>query len=594
MKKLTFALVLLLSIAVIGVFADNTISISGDSDLTWSFDDGSFATGDSGEFNFAPDEWTLSLEAVDEDGMVIVNAESTLEFDSGDDKDIYADQEDDFGFIEFPNAIPGVLGVKLNSSGSVGTGVTSTSSSTEVPNIVATLTAVDGLTVTAGVAIELGATFVDECYLASVDSTWFIDQEEFLADGVTPNPLWGSLIQDLTPAWGDDPANEIEGAAYTNFAIALEAAYALALGEEDSVTITLGTVFDTAYTSGVVLKSETLSTASVGTLAAPVADDQYYADYEYTAITVADTGAWDTVIGRATMPIGVAVDVAMAGITAGVDFETRLVEGKDADNVDAAAVALAYESPMFIGFDAAYGLAAGDMVITPNVNFKYSSDYWKWGVNSDLDGFEYKGDVQAAEFLGRQMSFGGGVDVTGIAGMVDVSLSGSYGLLPLDAEKNHMLVGAAHTGQDMLDIIEALNALAVADVNDKIFVTDLNALKVGVDLTINLMENLTVTNSTSYTHDGLGLLGADDATQYGNYMDKIANDLSVEYGILAGETLAVTLFGEFGYEMLYNEVEGGVAMKWDPALGYVLDKQLEEESTSSISYAFGVKATVSF
>jgi hypothetical protein len=153
------------------------------------------------------------------------------------------------------------------------------------------------------------------------------------------------------------------------------------------------------------------------------------------------------VLGRRTIPVGVGVEASIAGLSAELEFDMALAEGKDVKNatgtidlVDAtkSTVDIAdYAMPMYFMADLGYELAMGDMTITPGVNFKYSSDFWKWLWDGDLPDWKwrYDGDVSGADFVGRPMSIDVGLDVAGIAGMIDVSVSAGLGFG--DAEANH-------------------------------------------------------------------------------------------------------------------------------------------------------------
>jgi hypothetical protein len=312
----------------------------------------------------------------------------------------------------------------------------------------------------------------------------------------------------------------------------------------------------------------------------------------------------EDVYGYATLPIGVAADVVMGDLTAGVDFQTRLVTGADASNIDKEAKIRDYEMPIYAGLDVGYALAMGDMTITPNAGFKYSSDFWKWGVNKDGDEWEYKGDVTEADYLGRPMSANVGVDVAGIAGMVDVSLSVGLGFG--DGNYNHGLAAWGFPAIDkdgnfaptLAAFIEAINEMNPDDddENDKVLISSANAteLAIGITVTPPMVAGLTITNDFAYNTGGLGFVGWDDddepPTLYGLFLDEITNDTMVAYDIMVGEAVGATIFGKLEYSQIVPSTEDGTIWEMDP----YGKKAMEQASKSTFDYEVGVKATVSF
>ena len=588
MKKITLALTLLLFICAMG-FAGPFV-LSGSSTLEWGYAGtitdnsanyaGEIPTGDlftdnSGEHDLGPNEFTLTLEAADEDGMIIVKAESTLDLE---DWDVMLDtgEEDAFEFIEFPNVLPGMLGIWLGKNDGVSTSVTATESSTDSPEFVATLTPIDGLTAKLGFVMDQET--LDYNYTATV-----------------PTTSW---------AYG----------TYTDIALSIFAEYEAMLGDEDSITVGVGTVYDTAWGKAVVDDTEDLDVADV---ALGFQQEKYLAQ-TIIAADEAITEITDT-YGYATLPLGVGLDVAMGDLTAGVDFQARLVSGSDTLNIDDAGDMRAYEMPMFVGVDVGYELAAGDMTITPNVNFKYSSDFWKWGYDagplfdtlfglpvdtSDGDDvWEYEGDVTEADYLARPMSANVGVDVEGIAGMIDLSLNFGYGFG--DGAYDHGSMGYTDVDGDSAPTLaavlaaqqEANDAIIADDANDKLLSTSTDAmeLEVGVTVELPMVPGLTVSDDFSILNDGLGFMHLDDDEAwllqlYADGMNVITNDLVVEYDLMVSDAVAATFFGKLMYEQVTPLIEDGVFYSLDP---YLME-EMEQASKSTMSYELGVKATVSF
>jgi hypothetical protein len=232
------------------------------------------------------------------------------------------------------------------------------------------------------------------------------------------------------------------------------------------------------------------------------------------------------------------------------------------------------------------------------LNFKWNNDFWKWGENDDGDDFEYKGLVSAADYLGRPMSAEIGMDVDGIAGMVDLSLSAGLGFG--DGNYNHGLAGevdadgkyAPTLAKYFADMVKAVNDLAVADVNDKVFIDAPTAMEIAVGLTIEppMLAGLTVTNDFSYKSDGMGFVGADDADPYGDFLSEISDDFMVEYDIMVGDAVGATFFGKLMYDQILHFMEMGTIYTLNP----LTMEATEQASKSTIGYEIGVKATVSF
>ena len=564
MKRITIVLTLLLFTCALG-FAEVVFTMSGSSTLEWGYEGtitdnsanfageiptGNLFTDDSGKHEIVPNSITLSMEAADEDGMVIVKAQSKIDLKDWALVTNVDNKMDAFEYIDFPNVIPGTLGIWLGKSDDVETSVTATGSSTKSPELIATITPIDGLTGKLG----------------------FVMKQNKLNYNI------GAI------SWAYD--------TYTNVAFSIFGQYKLAIGEADSVTAAVGTVFDTAWGKALVADTEGLAAADV---TAGLTQQKYLAqtiapaNEAYTEIT-------DT-YGYATMPIGLAVDAVFGDLTGGVDFQTRLVQGSDTANLknDDTGEFKAYEMPMYIGVDVGYELAAGDMTITPNANFKWNNDFWKWGLNDDFDGWEYKGLVSSADYLGRPMSANVGVDVEGIAGMIDVSLGVGLGLG--DGAYNHgmfMLTDADGNYAPTLATIlaDTLDQTWVDDVNDKILISSTGAteLSVGVKVALPMVAGLTISNDFSYTSDGMGFVGADDAALFGSFLTEIVNDFGVAYDLMVGDAVAATFFGTLSYEQIVPQTEYGTIYTLDP---YTMEFT-EQAAKSKLGYEIGVKAKVSF
>jgi len=91
-----------------------------------------------------------------------------------------------------------------------------------------------------------------------------------------------------------------------DFAASLDASYKLKLSDTDSVTIGVGTIFDTGYNAGLVIATKTAGLVTV-------TQDQY------KPYVVADPVVNpEDKLGWATMPFGAKVGVVMSGLTANV------------------------------------------------------------------------------------------------------------------------------------------------------------------------------------------------------------------------------------------------------------------------------------
>jgi hypothetical protein len=420
------------------------------------------------------------------------------------------------------------------------------------------------------------------------------------------------------------------------------------MGDMDSITATLGLIFDTAYFNHVFIGDSEMAGTDPGDVyveeerGPKVAKNMDITDSD-TPEDIQDGNVW----GFATVPIGVSVAVDMMGIEANVDFMTRLVNGWDVANPDAGkdlditdigaefgadyemGEPRAYAMPIYLGVDAAYEMDMGGMTISPNANFKFSSDFYKIGYDDpdDLEAIEYQGDVAGAEFIGRQMSAGGGIDVEGIADMIDVSISGSVGFgfgagewdWPFDNAYN-----AVDWPDDLTKRISELNDLnedvdkALKDLdfpggaNNLLFVDDFDAYMVEIGLTATPLDALTIENTFSYIHDGLGFYYINDEEDVSGFdgsfltynqdpdtdpglvwLDQIENETTVEYDIMVSDAVGCTLYGEFTFTKLnYFGEQGFFADKWDKDLETFWIWDSEQSTKTTFDYEIGVKVDV--
>jgi hypothetical protein len=362
------------------------------------------------------------------------------------------------------------------------------------------------------------------------------------------------------------------------------------------------------------------------------------------------------VLGRATIPVGLGITADVAGISAAVDFQMVLAEGNTDDNLtgivdvtDETKTTLnfaPYAMPMYAAVDVGYELALGDMTITPGVNFKYSSDFWKWGFDAaDDEEWEYMGDVSGADWIGRPMSLDVGLDVEGIAGMIDVSVSASValgdgvgnhgmGILspntdPFGVDALGMLddynytvthdagvpqtVVLENTLADLLDFwylapttadfFESGNLAETASdgVNNGWFgAASASAMGIEVAITVTPIDGLTIENTTSYEVDNLGI-GADKdtATLFGVPLSTLENETVIEYDWMVGDAVAFTIFGNFTYATESYWTEAGqsyVGLRTDADPAGITDTfefmYSEAPSMATFDYAVGVKCSV--
>jgi hypothetical protein len=321
-----------------------------------------------------------------------------------------------------------------------------------------------------------------------------------------------------------------------------------------------------------------------------------------------------------------------------------------------AAVAPAKEAYEFAMMRAKYFKGESKMTVTPDVEFQYCADYWKWGSNNAATpALKYLGDVSQAKYLGRPMSVSAGVDVKNILDMLDVDVnfhvglgdgkanhgmgtcSGNYsaagiGALGLGAYANYILV---KDGDDVLVNLD--NTLAdlitywqieptkagtedlatthpgtitkddpAETATDKInnrFLGSTAVTVIGADVTLtvaDLIDGFTLKNKVEYSLDGLGIVGAYQATLWGTYLSQIKNTTDVTYDMEIANSVAFTLFGQTVFTMANYIMEDGqqfVGLDTDKdSAGYdnFLFKNSERTGKTTLTYKAGIKATVSF
>ena len=656
--------------------ANQVIYLSGSAELNWGFggqvidntagflgeiSNRGLLTDTDSDVNW-PFSWTLGLEAADADGTVIVAAEAEMDLEGT--LTLQEGEGVSFEFIEFPNVIPGMLAIKLLPDDVVGTDVTASDSASSAPTVELVATPMDGLEAKLSVAFANGQ--FDSKYWPTDPLGAGVDFSVLDLYAATVGDLYGVL--DTATVAGDEETWALDN--YSSFGVALQLEYELAIGDEDTVTVTAGTVFDTAYTNhvyaGALKQSDILGPGFEGL--AP--GDRWYITETWGAKVSKSWDIWDETLaaydgaaimdmvydmltgnvwGYATLPIGLQVDLDMMGIEASVAFQARMVDGWDVANpsegtydiavddgagnpldpFDPASYATAaeyavgapraYAMPMYISVDAAYEMEMGDMTIAPSADFQMSTDFYKIGPNDDGDEIEYKGDVTAAQFLGRQMSASAGVDVSGIAGMVDISLSGAIGLgfgseaylWPFDGNYNAVTwPGDIQNEFDDMNYysteIEKALALLSAEPdsgNNMIFIDDFSVYSVSVGLEAEPIANLSLSNDFSYTHDGMGIEGANDAgvvsmIDDGVWLDMIENATGIEFDLQVADSTAATLYGDFTFTKLNYSIEQGTYFEgWNVDVTDADDLTVriwdsETSTKTTFEYEVGVKVTV--
>ena len=705
MKKITLVLVTLAFAAGMAVAEDVTLSVSGSATVEWGFagqlidNTGSFLDAEvaSGDFYSSDDAgdlstmdipaFTFTMSVEDADGNVIVEAataeieitnELALRDEDGDiiddnddgdpdyyvDSDVFAfgvDYESVLDYISFPNVIPGILGITLAGDDALEPDYAPSGSASENERILINVTPIDQLDATVGLLIKpdnkLMRTFYDVAGTAATDGlfTW--------PDTGDPADVLGADaddFDDFDPAVILD-ANGWENGTYLSYALSLEATFTQELGEEDEISVGIGTVIDSAFTNGVYEPDYLVDlsdyTYSEFTDDVPLVNDagtEWVIDEMYGPIAVnpltmkemdqVSFGGTDEnkmlrtneVLGRATIPVGVGIAADVAGISAAVDFQMVLTEGKDATNmtgVEYLAPAdwdksthdkAAYAMPMYAAVDVGYELAVGDMTITPGVNFKYSSDAWKWEWDADDEELVYAGDVSGADFVGRPMSLDVGVDVEGIAGMIDVgisaalslgdSVSGGHGLgmIPNFTVTDDAGVPETYvydnTIADLIDYWYIQPTLADADLlqpaetatdgqNNGFFASTASAMNIELDISAEVIDGLTIANTTAYEIDNAGVGGADDMVLWGTQLSSLSNETEVTYDWMVGDAVAFTIFGLFTYESVSYDTEKGqkyIGVRTDTDLGVDTFEFgfSEAPSMATFDYAVGVRCEV--
>jgi len=694
MRKITIVLVTLAFVAGMAMAEDVVVSVSGTASVEWGFggqlidNTGSFLDAavpsgdffsDGGDLNW--DKYPslkLTASVEDADGNVIVEAASKSQKvdinmyptpGNWDDEDKYVNLALDY--IDFPNVVAGLLGIKLMGPDELEPAYQPAKSITSNERIMINVTPIPQLDATLGIIVKpdnkLYQTFYDDVVTpaAAVNGTF-----TWADDGNPPESPLGDA--DTFDDFGTDAldANGWEVGTYLSYALSLEATFTQELGEEDEISVGVGAVIDSAFTNGVyepdyavtgtkmysvftdaALMNTALTQAVITQMYGPIAvnplsmkDENHAA---YGGVAADDTMLrTNEVRGRATIPIGVGITADVAGLSASVDFQTRLTEGLDelnmtgiTDLADATKSTLnyaAYAMPMYAAVDLAYELAAGDMTITPSVNFKYSSDFWKWDQNDDADGYEYDGDVSGADFVGRPMSVDVGLDVEGIAGMIDVALSaglslgdgvsGNHGLgnLPVPSVTYTHTNGVPdtivydNTVTQLIDFWLAQAAAAddatkyynplgndyVPDTvsdgqNNGFFASGNSAMDIELEISADVMDGLNITNTTAYEIDNAGIGGADDLVLWGTQLSSLSNETEITYDWMVGDVVAFTIFGTFTYENVGYVTEMGqkyIGLRTDADPVGINDifefGYSEAPSMATFDYEVGVKVAV--
>jgi hypothetical protein len=717
MKKITLVLVTLAFVAGMAVAEDVTLSVSGSATLEWGFagqlidNTGSFLDAElpSGDFyssateealeNSAAPAFTMMLSVEDEDGNVFVEAAAEeIALDDGGSTTFVWEEAFDavFDYISFPNVIPGVLGITLEGDEELEPSYVPSGSTTSNESILVNITPMDDmLDVTVGVLVKPDNPLYTNLYdVAGVVGTvaddglftWADDGD--IADGGLDDD------DDVDFSDGidlDTGSSGWESGSYLSWAASLEATFTMDLGDEDEVSIGVGTVLDSAFNNEVYIpdylvdttdytySSFTEDATTINEAGTEAVIAQMYGTQEVNALSYEDLfpgqfGSADEakmlrtnqVLGRATIPVGVGIGAAVGDLTADVDFQMVLTEGKDSSQMtgtrdfvdldksthDYAAFAM----PMYAAVDVGYELAVGDMTITPGLNFKYCSDFWNWSYDAaDDEVWEYDGLVTGADFVGRPMSIDVGLDVEGIAGMIDIGISaglslgdgaaGGHGPLPAytitaddtGATETYVYdntlaeimdfwfvqptksaeagdypteafittaLAAAAMGIDIPDL-DSIADSASDGLNNMWFSSGNSAMDIAVDISAEVIDGLTIENTTTYTIDNLGIGGVsdsltnDDYILFGTQLSSLENETVVEYAWMMGDAVAFTIFGEFTYASTSYATEAGqtyIGLRTadDPAgANDRFEFQFSEApSMATFDYAVGVKCDV--
>ena len=708
MKKITLVLVALTFAVGMAAAEDVTLSVSGSAEIEWgfagqlidnttSFLDESVPSGDfyssaDGDLvNSDVPAFTFTMSVEDADGNVFVEAAAD-EIEISSPFDFEEENASVFDYISFPNVVPGMLGITLASDDALEPDYAPFGSSSSNERILIDITPIDQLDATVGLMIKpdnkLYTTYYTDVVTLDTDADDVAENGAFVwADDGDYSDLDDdddSGVASITNPW--------ESGTYLSFAASLEATFTQELSDEDSISVGFGTVYDTAYFNGVYEQDYLVDTFDytydvfTEDADANEAVDQFIIPQVYGPIivnalsikdeepTLFDAASTDEakmlrtneVLGRVTIPLGLGISADVAGLTADVDFQMALAEGNDEDNYTGfmdlddetkSTVNYApYAMPMYAAVDVGYELEAGDMTITPAVNFKYCSDYWKWEQDSgDADDddyyWDYVGDVSSADYIGRPMSLDAGIDVEGIAGMIDVSVSANlgfgdgaanhgFGFLAADGDPLGTGMGAdlddvsylitrdadgwltmdfENTLADLVDFWYVQPTLADADTNvwtagtekpadgtadgqnNGWFPKGTTAMGVCLGITVAPIDGLTIENTTDYSVDNLGLgMGDDDdnLVLFGVGLSSLSNETVVEYDWMVGDAVAFTLFGEFTYASTAYETEMGkkyVGLRADDETIYPDFFEFdysEAPSMATFDYAVGVRCSV--
>ena len=687
-----------------GQLIDNTGSFLGESvasgDFYSSDDAGDLVTMDIPAFTF-----TMSVE--DADGNVIVEAAAQEIEIGGSSEYVLLDDTDDsempyhivadnawgwaeeyesvLDYIKFPNVIPGMLGITLSGDDALEPGYAPSGSASENERILIDVTPIPQLEATVGLLIKpdnkLYTNFYDVAAgVGSVQDdglfTW-PDDGDIADDGLDDNDFDDFEDDvDLEAIYDDDDViMGWEAATYLSWAASLELTFTQELGEEDEISVGFGTVIDSAFTNwsyepdfkvdgtdnqysvfteGAVMNEAESEAVITEVYGAQVVNPLTIKDMmpgQFDSTDEAKMLRTNEVRGRATIPLGLGVEAAVGDLTAAVDFQTVLAEGKDTSNMTGIRDFVdldksthdyaAYAMPMYAAVDVGYALAVGDMTITPGVNFKYCSDFWKWGWDGDDEEFQYTGDVSGADFLGRPMSLDVGLDVEGIAGMIDIGISAGLSLGDGDAGSHAGLPEYTITADDsgvtetyvydntLAELIDfwliqptkaneakdypndaaATLGLGGYDVdyvpdttsdgqNNGFFASTNSAMDIELSISAEPIDGLTIENTTTYAIDNAGIGGADDDVLFGSQLSSLANETGIEYDWMVGDAVAFTIFGSFTYESVNYVTEAGqkyIGLRSDTAdvmpdvfeFGYS-----EAPSMATFDYALGVKCSV--
>jgi hypothetical protein len=682
--------------AGMAVAEDVTLSVSGSADIEWGFEGqlidnsgtflGALATGDfyasddAGDLvNMDVPAFTFTMSVEDADGNVIVEAAAN-EIALDDNGSTTFEWEEEFvsslDYIMFPNVIPGILGITLEDDDALEPAYAPYGSSSSNERILIDVTPIPQLEATLGLLIKpdmpLYRTFYDSGVSPTGTFTWADDGDLSDLDD----------FDDFKTAALDD--NPWQIGTFLSWALSLEATFTQELGSDgDEISVGIGTVIDSAFNNMSYKPdygndvNEMFSIFSPDVPLVNDAETQYIIDEVYGAqivnpLSIEDEDhltffggdpADDTMLrtnevrGRTTIPVGLGITAGIGDLSASVDFQMALAEGLDEDNftgiidlTDLTKSTLNYATyamPMYVAVDVGYEMAVGDMTITPGVNFKYSSDFWKWGFDfADDEEWEYMGDVSGADWIGRPMSLDAGIDVEGIAGMIDISVSASvalgdgpgnhgFGLLndPLGAFGAVNPGGASftlthdagvaetvvfdNTLAEMIDFYYVQPTLAADDANfwtagteeiadaadgenNNWFGKDASAMGIEVAITVMPIDGLTIANTTNYDIDNLGLApDLDIATLFGYPLSTLTNETNITYDWMVGDAVAFTIFADLTYtsEGYFTEAGQsyiGLRTDADPAaINDVFEFGFSEApSMATFDYALGVRCSV--